>query len=59
MEAFAAIIGSSTWNWENPEVLEQLKVIMAIDPGEIRKSVGDNNVTLIEFGSETYKRIYG
>jgi hypothetical protein len=59
MEGFAATIGSSTWNWENPEVSKLLKDMMAIDPGEIRKSVQENNVALIEFGSETYKRIYG
>jgi hypothetical protein len=27
----------------------------AIDPGEIHKSVGENNVVLIEFVRETYK----
>lgn len=32
---------------------------MAIDPDEIRKSVQDNNVAIIEFASGAYKRIYG
>jgi len=59
IEAFMAMIGSPTWNWENPEVLQHLKDVMAIDPNEIRKSVQDNNVAIIEFASGAYKRIYG
>lgn len=59
MEAFMAFIGSSSWNWENPEVLRQLKNMVEIDSNEIRKSVQENNVALIKFVSATYKRIYG
>jgi len=59
MEAFTALIGSPTWNWDNPEVLGHLKDVMAIDPNEIRKSVQENNVAIIEFASHTYKRLYG
>ncbi len=32
---------------------------MAIDPNEMRKSIGDNNVAVLEFAGKTYKRIYG
>ncbi|WP_334179968.1 hypothetical protein [Pseudoxanthomonas sp.] len=59
IEAFMAVIASPAWNWENPSVLKHLKNVMAIDPGEIRKSVQQNNVAIIEFASSTYKRIYG
>lgn len=59
IEAFMAVIGSPTWNWEHLEVLKHLKDVMAIDPDEIRKSVQENNLALLEFASETYKRIYG
>jgi hypothetical protein len=59
IEAFMAIIGSPTGNWENPEVLQRLKKIMAIEPNEIRTSVQDNNVAIIEFASGAYERIYG
>jgi len=59
MEAFAAVIGSPTWNWEHPEVQKHLKDIMAIEADEIRKSVGENNVDLLKFARDTYKRIYG
>lgn len=59
IEAFMAFIGSPTWNWEHPKVLKQLKDMMAIDPDEIRKSVQENNVVLLEFTSETYERVYG
>jgi hypothetical protein len=32
---------------------------MAIDPDEIRKSIQENNVALLEFASQAYKKIYG
>jgi hypothetical protein len=59
MQAFATIIGSPTWNWEHPEVLKSLKDVMAIDTEDIHKRLNDNNVAVLEFASETYKRIYG
>jgi hypothetical protein len=59
IEAFVAITGSPSLNWEHPSVLKHLKDIMAIDPDEIRTSVNENNAAVLEFTSETYKRIYG
>lgn len=59
IEAFISVIGSPTWNWEHPEILKLLKDMMAIDPDEIRKSVKENNVAVLEFTGETYRRIYG
>lgn len=57
--AFTAIIGSSTWNWEHPEVQKSLNDVMAIEPDDIRKNLTDNNVVVLEFARDTYKRIYG
>ncbi|WP_186159961.1 hypothetical protein [Burkholderia gladioli] len=57
--AFATVIGSPTWNWENIEVLRLLKDIMAIDLADISKSIEENNVAIIEFARKTYTRIYG
>jgi len=59
IEAFTAVIGSPTWNWENPEVLKHLKVMMAVDPDAMGKSIQENNIALLEFARETYRRIYG
>ncbi len=59
MEAFMAAIRSPTWNWDHPDVLRLLKDVMAIDPDEIRNSIQENNVALLEFASEAYKQIYG
>ena len=59
IEAFMAVIGSPTWNWEHPEVLRLLKNVMAIDPDEIRNSIQENNVALLEFARQAYKQIYG
>lgn len=58
VEAFMAVIGSPTWNWENPDVLKHLKDVMAICPDEIRKKIQESNVALLEFSSETYQQIY-
>ncbi len=59
MAAFAAVLGSPTWNWEHPAVLKLLNDIMAVDPDEIGKNLQENNVALLKFARETYKRIYG
>lgn len=59
IEEFATVIGSPSWNWENPEILKCLKDVMAIDPNEVYKSVQENNVAIIEFARDTYKQIYG
>lgn len=58
IEAFMAFIGTTSQYWENPEVLRQLKNMMAIDPDEIRQSIKDNNVALLKFVSAAYQRIY-
>ena len=59
IEAFTTVIGSPTWNWENPEILKLLANMMAINPHEIRDSIRDNNVIILEFSRNVYKRIYG
>lgn len=59
IEAFTAVIGSPTWNWEHPEVLGTLKRVMGIEPNDIRESLKKNNFAIIEFTSGAYKRIYG
>lgn len=57
--AFWSIIQSSTWYWENPEVRAALVNVMAIDPEEMRSNIAENNVGLLAFAEETYRRIYG
>ncbi|WP_139111065.1 hypothetical protein [Stappia indica] len=59
IEAFTGFIRSPSWNWQNPEVRVRLKDAMRLDPDEIRKSIEDNNVTLLTFAGKTYSRIYG
>lgn len=59
IEAFMTVIGSPSWNWEHPDVLKNLKDVLAIDPDDIRKSLQENNIALLEFTGESYKRIYG
>lgn len=59
IEAFVAVISSPSSNWEHPDVLKNLKDVLAIDPDAIRKSLQENNIALLEFTGESYKRIYG
>lgn len=59
MLSFMSIIRSPTFNWEHPEVRSALTKVMAIESADIRKHIGENNVALLEFAQETYRRIYG
>jgi hypothetical protein len=58
IEALMAFFRSPSRNWENPEVLQLLKDLMAIDPGDMGGNIKENNITLLEFVSATYQRIY-
>jgi hypothetical protein len=57
--AFSAVIGSSSWNWENPSVINALKGVMEMDPARMRENIEENNVVLIGFARDVYERIYG
>lgn len=59
IEAYAGIIGSSTWNWENTKVLDRLREQIALDPNELKKYLEESNVAIIEFSRDNYKKIYG
>ena len=59
IEAFTAVIGSPSWNWEHPKVLKNLTDVIAIDPEDIRNGLAENNVAVLEFMGEKYKHLYG
>jgi hypothetical protein len=59
MLSFMTIIRSPTFNWEHPQVRSTLTKVMDIEPEDIWKHIGENNVALLEFAQETYRRIYG
>jgi hypothetical protein len=59
LQAFASVIESPSWNWENPEVKSLLNKVMTIAPDEILQDLGVNNAAIIEFVRDTYARIYG
>ena len=59
IEAFAAIVGSPTLNWENPEVQRSLQNVLTVDEKDLRKHVAENNVIVLDFARETHARIYG
>ncbi len=58
IQAFASVIGSPTSNWQHPDIQKSLKNIMAIDAKDIQSKISENNTVLLEFGRETYQRIY-
>lgn len=57
--SFTSVIESPTWNWEHPEVRGLLSKMIAIEPDDIRSSIGENDVAVLEFARESYERIYG
>ena len=58
IEAFLTVLGSSTWNWNNPEVQEHLRRVTALEPEEMRKGIKSGNVAILEFSRKTYQRLY-
>ncbi len=59
MQALAAFIGSSTWYWQNPEIITHLKKLMEIEPEEIQQHL-DRDVAVVHgFVRDAYTRIYG
>lgn len=59
IEAFTAIVGSTTLYWENQEVLGRLKDMIELDPEDIRSHLEKNNVAVLEFAQTAYEQIYG
>ena len=57
--SFNSMTESPTWNWEHPEVRGLLSTVMAIDPDDIRQSIGENDAAVIEFARDAYSRLYG
>ncbi|HVH82569.1 MAG TPA: hypothetical protein VM782_24450, partial [Stellaceae bacterium] len=37
----------------------RLKAEIALNPDDLAKSLGENNITVLKFAANTYKRIYG
>jgi hypothetical protein len=59
LEAFAAFIGNSSWNWDHPEVREQFSEIIKIDSENMNQDIQRINVSVLEFAGTIYARIYG
>lgn len=59
MQALAAFIGSSTWHWQNPEIISHLKKLMEIEPEEMNKQMDENCIAIHAFVRAAYGRIYG
>jgi hypothetical protein len=61
LEALAAIIAYGELNWNNPEVVDQLRngMDIAADADAIGKKLGEQNAVVLTFFVETYERIYG
>lgn len=59
LEALTAFIGAPSWNWDNPEVLSHLRNLIAINADDVRKSLEEDNIAIIEFVKDAYRCIYG
>ena len=58
IEAFAAIIGSSSLNWSNTAVLKTLENVLTIQADDIRNQLEESNVAILEFTTNTYSKLY-
>lgn len=57
--AFASMIESSQWNWQNSEVSSLLEKVIAIDTDETLKSLSEQNSEILKFSRRNYQHIYG
>jgi hypothetical protein len=59
LEALAAFIAYGELNWDNPEVVAQLRKVMDVAADDIEKKLMEENIVLLTFFTETYERMYG
>lgn len=59
IEMFANIIGSQSWNWENPEVRSAIHKVISLDPKEVSEQLEHNKGIVLEFATAAYRRLYG
>lgn len=52
-----AVTALRALNRENPDVLRSLMGMIAIDPGNMRKDLKNNNVAILKFTCETHQKI--
>jgi hypothetical protein len=58
IEALAGIIGSTTLNWQNPDVVKTLNNVLTITPENLQHQLAKNNVVVLEFAQTTYRTLY-
>ncbi|MGE7206904.1 hypothetical protein ACQKJZ_14650 [Sphingomonas sp. NPDC019816] len=58
IEAFAGMIGSTSWNWRNPHVRASLDKVLTITPGDLQQHLGSGNVAVLTFAQTTYRTLY-
>jgi hypothetical protein len=59
LQALAAFLSNPSWFWQNDEIIEHLKKLMAIDPDDIRAHLGSHNAEIVAYIGETYSHLYG
>ena len=57
--AFSAVLHSSTWNWENPEVRRVLLKTIRLDADSVQQAIAQASGSIAEFAVVAYKKIYG
>lgn len=58
LHGFAAIVGNSSWNWDNAEVIKTLEQILTVEPGDIETHLQKYNAEFLGFVGENYRQIY-
>ncbi|RDY66708.1 hypothetical protein DX912_11315 [Lysobacter soli] len=59
VQLFAGMIGATTLNWENPEVRNACRILFSADPEAISDDLKASHVTILEFATAAYRRLYG
>lgn len=58
IEAFCAVIRSPYMNWDHPEVQKNLNVVASIEPSALRSNLAAQNIEIIAFAQNVYKKAF-
>lgn len=58
LQAVATVIGSTSMNWDNPDVQESIESMLKVTPEDIEVHMAKQNKKYIEFVAENYRAIF-
>lgn len=58
LQSVAALIGSSSLNWDHPQVKSVFEKVLALDASDMESHLKEHDQTFIKFVESNYKQIY-